>query len=486
MTYMSLAYYGIVLISLLIYYLFPPKHRWCVLLAASLFLYLSFSSFNWKKAALFLLTALFSYIFGLLLQQMRRSKVKPEMIRIALIVSVLIVLMPLACVKAVGIITPHISEDRRFSVITAVGISFYTLQIIGYLVDVYNQKIKAQRNPAKYLLFVSFFPQIIQGPIPRYKELSHQFFRPERPGMKDFARAFELMIWGWFLKMMIADKAGIVVNAVFDHYKYYSGAYYWVAGILYSIQLYADFMACVLISKGIAALYGIRLKDNFDHPYFATSIQDFWRRWHMSLSSWLRDYVYIPLGGNRHGTFRKYLNLLLTFLVSGLWHGEGMRFIFWGLLHGTYQIIGSLTGAFRQRLLDAAGIFRDTLVWKLWKRLGTFVLVMLAWVIFRADTLRQGLHMCRSMFTVFNPWIFFDDSLLNLGLNWRELNILTFSCMLLLAVSAIQERICIRDWIGKQHLLIRWSLIFGAIAAILIFGTYGYGFNAADFIYGGF
>ena len=206
----------------------------------------------------------------------------------------------------------------------------------------------------------------------------------------------------------------------------------------------------------------------------------------MSLSSWLRDYVYIPLGGNRHGAFRKYLNLLLTFLVSGIWHGDGIHFIFWGLLHGTYQIIGTLTDSFRQRLLNAAGIFRNTLVWKLWKRLGTFILVMLAWVIFRANTLTQGLHMCRSMFTVFNPWIFFDDSLLDLGLNWRELNILTFSCLLLLAVSTIQERLCIRDWIEKQHLLIRWSLIFGAITAILIFGTYGYGFNAADFIYGGF
>ena len=486
MSYMSLAYYGIVLISLLIYYIFPAKYRWCVILVTSLFLYLNFSSFNRKKVALFLLTALLSYIFGLLLQQMKRSKVNPVITRIALIMSVLIVLLPLAYAKAVGIITPFIGEDRSFSVITAVGISFYTLQIIGYLADVYNQKIRAQRNPAKYLLFVSFFPQIIQGPIPRYKELSHQFFNPEKPGMKDFSRAFELMIWGWFLKMMIADKAGIVVNAIFDHYKYYAGAYYWVAGILYSIQLYADFMACVLISKGTAALYGIKLKDNFDHPYFATSIQDFWRRWHMSLSSWLRDYVYIPLGGNRHGKFRKYLNLLLTFLVSGIWHGDGIHFIFWGLLHGTYQIIGTLTDSFRQRLLDAAGIFRNTLVWKLWKRLGTFVLVMLAWVIFRANTLTQGLHMCRSMFTVFNPWIFFDDSLLDLGLNWRELNILTFSCLLLLAVSTIQERLCIRDWIEKQHLLIRWSLIFGAITAILIFGTYGYGFNAADFIYGGF
>ena len=297
MSYMSLAYYGIVLISLLIYYIFPAKYRWCVILVTSLFLYLNFSSFNRKKVALFLLTALLSYIFGLLLQQMKRSKVNPVITRIALIMSVLIVLLPLAYAKAVGIITPFIGEDRSFSVITAVGISFYTLQIIGYLADVYNQKIRAQRNPAKYLLFVSFFPQIIQGPIPRFKELSHQFFNPEKPGMKDFSRAFELMIWGWFLKMMIADKAGIVVNAIFDHYKYYAGAYYWVAGILYSIQLYADFMACVLISKGTAALYGIKLKDNFDHPYFATSIQDFWRRWHMSLSSWLRDYVYIPLGG---------------------------------------------------------------------------------------------------------------------------------------------------------------------------------------------
>ena len=206
----------------------------------------------------------------------------------------------------------------------------------------------------------------------------------------------------------------------------------------------------------------------------------------MSLSSWLRDYVYIPLGGSRHGTFRKYVNLLITFLVSGIWHGDGIHFIFWGLLHGTYQIIGTMTEQYRQRILDRLGIFKDTLVWKLWKILSTFVLVMLAWVIFRADTLSQGLHMCRSMFTVFNIWIFSDDSLLNLGLNWRELNVLTLSCMILLAVSIIQEKYCIRDWIEKQHIIIRWTLVFGALTAILVFGTYGFGFDAASFIYGGF
>ena len=483
---MSLAYYLIVSISLVIYYVFPQKHRWCVLLGTSILLYLEFSAFNWRGIFLFLLTALLSCFFGLVLQYMNESKAGEKMKLAMLIVSVTIVLLPLAFAKAVGIISPFVKGKTSFSVIAAVGISFYTLQIVAYLADVYHKKVTAQCNPAKYLLFVSFFPQIIQGPIPRYKELSCQFFQPYKPCLSDFTRAFELILWGWFLKMMIADKAGIIVNAVFDHYNYYSGAYYWVAGILYSIQLYTDFMACVLISKGIAGLYGIKLKDNFDHPYFSTSIRDFWRRWHMSLSSWLRDYVYIPLGGSRHGTFRKYVNLLITFLVSGIWHGDGIHFIFWGLLHGTYQIIGTMTEQYRQRILDRLGIFKDTLVWKLWKILSTFVLVMLAWVIFRADTLSQGLHMCRSMFTVFNIWIFSDDSLLNLGLNWRELNVLTLSCMILLAVSIIQEKYCIRDWIEKQHIIIRWTLVFGALTAILVFGTYGFGFDAASFIYGGF
>ncbi|MCD8250003.1 MAG: MBOAT family protein, partial [Lachnospiraceae bacterium] len=202
--------------------------------------------------------------------------------------------------------------------------------------------------------------------------------------------------------------------------KYIGGGYILVGGILYSIQLYTDFQACVCMAQGISELFGIHLVDNFQHPYFSRSVGEFWRRWHISLSSWLRDYVYIPLGGNRKGTLRKYINLTLVFIVSGMWHGAGYKYIFWGLLHAGYQIVGTILMPIRKKLYALLRIRRDEALGIIIQTVSTFTLVMLGWIIFRADRLKVGLSMIYSIFTVYNPWIFFDESLFELGLEWRE------------------------------------------------------------------
>ncbi|MCC8139987.1 MAG: hypothetical protein LIO67_06780 [Lachnospiraceae bacterium] len=259
------------------------------------------------------------------------------------------------------------------------------------------------------------------------------------------------------------------------------------AGILYSFQLYADFQACVCIAKGVSEMFGIHLADNFRHPYFSRSTGEFWRRWHISLSSWLRDYVYIPLGGNRKGRLRKYFNLIVTFAVSGMWHGGGLKYLFWGLLHAGYQIIGDVLKPIRKGVYRLFRIGEEETLAVLIQTLFTFVCVMFGWILFRADSLRIGLSMIRSVFTVYNPWIFFDDSLFELGLGWRDCVILFLSLLLLLAVSLLQNRkVSLSKLIMKQHILLRWSIYFLMIAVIWILGTYGFGFNAQDFIYGGF
>lgn len=293
--------------------------------------------------------------------------------------------------------------------------------------------------------------------------------------------------WGFFLKFMIADKAGVVVNTVFNNKDAYAGCYFLIAGILYSIQLYTDFMACTTLSQGAAKLFGITLGENFNHPYFSTSIKDFWRRWHISMSYWLRDYIYIPLGGNRKGKLRKNINLVLTFVVSGLWHGGTLKFLFWGLLHAFYQIIGGLTIKPRDKVYAMLGMNDHSKVKHALRVLGTCFLAMLGWIIFRADRLKTGLSMIKSIFTVFNPWVLTGNYLFNLGLNQSEWTILMLAVILLFFVSRTQEKgTVIGLKISSMNIILRYAIYLAAIAVIWIFGTYGFGFNAQDFIYGGF
>ena len=303
--------------------------------------------------------------------------------------------------------------------------------------------------------------------------------------MENIVRGSQRILWGLFLKLMIADKAAVAVNEIFDNYRMYAGAYIWIAGILYSLQLYTDFLSCTTLAQGASELFGIEIIDNFNHPYFAVSVQDFWRRWHISLSTWLKDYVYIPLGGSRAGKLRKYTNLFLTFLISGFWHGEGVKFIFWGLLHAVYQIVGSITREGRDRLYEMLLIPKGTFAWKLYRTIGTFFWVMIAWIIFRAEGLRAGLHMIRSMFTVYNPWILLNGALTSI-MPYQQWELLGAALFVLFTVSRAQEKTEVRNWISQQHITIRWGLALVCIAVILVFGTYGFGYDAQAFIYGGF
>ena len=204
------------------------------------------------------------------------------------------------------------------------------------------------------------------------------------------------------------------------------------------------------------------------------------------MSSWLRDYIYIPLGGSRNGKLRKYVNLVVVFLVSGIWHGGSFRFIFWGLLHAFYQIAGEVTYKARDRLYAFAGIEKDSYLRHIIKSIGTFFLVMIAWIIFRAPSLKTGLKMILSIFTVRNYWIFWNDTLFTLGLGWKEWGVLMQSIVCLFVISYFKTKISVSGWLMRQHLIVRWTLCIGAILIIMTFGTYGFGYDAKAFIYGGF
>ena len=478
MTYLSITFYLFVAAAALFYYILPLKYRWLVLLFGSLFFY-------WRAMGsgagltVILVTVMTAYGAGLLLER-RKNKV-------ILTGAVLLMVLPWLCVKNGNYILEILLHRNAVNWIVPMGISFYTLQVISYLADIYRGRINAQKNPARFILYVMFFPQIVQGPIPRYDRLADQLYDGHRFDERMVAGGFYRILWGFFLKLMIASQAARFVDCVYESYQIYVGCYVLVAGILYSIQLYADFAACISISKGVANLFGIELADNFHHPYLAVSVKDFWHRWHMSLSEWLKDYIYIPLGGSRKGRVRTYINLILTFLVSGIWHGAGLRFLVWGTMHAAYQIIGDLTRNIQRkaakllRLEESAGA-------TLWiRRVWTFLCVMAAWILFRAESLTKGLKMLWSMFRVRNLWIFTNDSLLTMELEWKEWVVLGASVLILFVVSLKQEQgVSFSELIFRQPLYVRWILYLVVIFGIMTFGGYGQGYDAQAFIYGRF
>ena len=478
MSYTAWGYYALVAILLLIYYALPKKHRWVALLAGSLVFYALLLERRLQFAIL-LFSVGACWLAGLWLD--RRRGAGNGLRRLVFWAGLLMTALPLLTVKLTSLASELAPRLSLPAWLAPVGLSFYTLQLVAYLTDVRRGKIRAQENPLKFCLFATFFPQLIQGPIPRYDRIERELFGGSDFDLDRIRDGAQLILWGFFLKYMIADKAALFVNPVFNSYRVYPGAYVWAAGFLYSIQLYADFLACTVMAQGAAQLFGVRIDDNFRRPYFAASIKEYWQRWHISLSTWLRDYVYIPLGGNRRGRARKFLNLAVTFAVSGLWHGNSFKYVVWGLLHAVYQITEELSGEHDPARLTASPLA------KLARQLRTFVLVALGLIVFRAQSLRAACDMLASMVTVWNPWVWFDDSLLRLGLGGKEFVVLFLSMGVLFLVSFAQERgVRVRAWINARPLALRWGICLAAVWAVWIFGTYGFGFDAKDFIYGGF
>ena len=469
MDFLSLTFAIFFIISVICYYVVPKKMRWGVLLLASLVFYV------WSVPYLLiylLFSAVTTYLFG---RWAEKKKEHGKGLLVLVILANLAVLLTVKFAPLAGV-----------SILAPMGISFYTLQVIAYCVDVYQGKTEAQKNFFKYLLFVSFFPQILQGPIPRYHQLKEQLFEGHAFDYKTVKFGFQLILWGMFLKMVIADRAAIFVNAVFPEYHLYEGTILAVAAVLYSIQLYTDFLGCVCIAMGAAEVYGIKLQTNFARPYLAVSIKDFWRRWHISLSSWLRDYVYIPLGGNRKGKVRRYLNLMITFLVSGIWHGSGMQYIFWGLMQGGYQIAGEILMPIRRKVQKFFKIKEGAPMYVLWQRMVTFGLITVSWVIFRAESLRAGLSMVKRIFMDITPWILFDGSLYTCGISKHNFWALLLCIMVVGVIEYRQEKEPVRELIEKQHIIVRWAIYLAAIAVIAILGVYGPGYDATQFLYGQF
>jgi D-alanyl-lipoteichoic acid acyltransferase DltB (MBOAT superfamily) len=281
-------------------------------------------------------------------------------------------------------------------IILPIGLSFHTFQSLSYVIEVYRGKQDPERNFGIYSLYVMFYPQLVAGPIERPQNLLYQFYQDHRFNLEDFSQGMMLIAWGFFQKMVIADRCAPYVNEVFGHAKTYSGLSLWVAALLFLVQLYADFSGYSTIAIGCARVMGIRLMRNFNHPYFSLSITEFWRRWHISLSTWFRDYIYFPLGGSRVGPPQHYLNLMIVFVISGLWHGANWTFILWGAYHGVLMIIETILRPF-------TGWMGNSGVLNAFRWVRTIALSAVGFAIFRSSSISDASLILKKMLVATNP-----------------------------------------------------------------------------------
>lgn len=375
-------------------------------------------------------------------------------------------------------------NEHQFDIILPVGISFFTFQAIGYTIDVYREETYAERNFLRYALFVSFFPQLVAGPIERSKNLLRQLNKTYSYSYDRMREGLLLILWGFFLKLVIADRAAIFVDNIFADTKKYAGLYIVVAVVIFAFQIYCDFYGYSSIAMGSAKIIGLDLMDNFNAPYFSKSVAEFWRRWHISLSTWFRDYLYIPLGGSRKGKVRNYLNLMIVFLASRLWHGSAWTYVTWGGLNGVYQVIAKLTNNMRAWIRKTLCIHQERFSHRLFRTVTTFLMIDFTWFFFRLRGMRDFLPVCRNIITGYNPWILTDDSLFQCGLDRKNYYLLLFSIVVLMLADYCKYRgIIIHQKILQQDFWFRWIVFAGGTIFILIFGIWGGNYDAKSFIY---
>ena len=354
-------------------------------------------------------------------------------------------------------------EITSFNLIVPLGISYYTLQIISYLIDVYKNKYPAEKSLWKYMLSVAYLPHLFIGPIAKYDEIKDAIFNNRKTNWSNFYLGITRVFWGLSKKLIISGRIAIITNNITANN--YSGWYILLAVFLYSIQLYADFSGGIDVVLGLSKILGIDLKENFDSPFDSQSVKEFWRRWHISLGRWLKEYIYIPLGGNKHGTFRKNINLLITFFISGLWHG--LSYLLWGIFHGIFVMFG-------EKLKTPFQIVN---------KIGTFVLISLLWCFFLWSDPFIALKMVGSIITNFNLMNVIQN-IFNLGLALSDWIVLIIFTTTLIIID--KKQLLIKDKLLKIAIEFKLIILGAMILFILLFGIYGIGFNVNEFIYSNF
>lgn len=495
MQFASVAYLAFLVFAVVTYYALPGARSravWLLALSTGFYLLLS-PRWLWVLGVVTVVT----YVLGLGIGAGRRPNARfPASGRPLMIAGIVLVAGALVVFKYLGFFAQagnamldSLGIGASMPVLRLmlpIGISFWTFQTIAYLVDVYRGRIEPVRNVVSYAAAVTFFPVVTAGPITRVQHLVPQLQERHRFDFSAFRSGVLLIGRGFFKKLMVADRLAVFVASVFDDPRSHGGTteglLFSVAAVFFAIQLYCDFSGYTDIVRGSARLFGVELPLNFRAPYFARDVRDFWRRWHMSLMDWLRDYVYIPLGGNRKGALRRDVNVLAVFLLSGLWHGAGLTYLVWGALNGAYMIVGEKTAAAREALLARWGIDRDGFGHRVTQTLITFGLITFAWVFFRAGSMGDAIYMVQRMF-IPTVWIFFDGTMLEQGLSYSELMIALVSAGVVWLLDWASLRTDLYAALVRQPGYLRWAVYYALILVVVVFGHYGGTYDAAHFVY---
>ncbi|MGD9872684.1 MAG: MBOAT family protein [Kiritimatiellia bacterium] len=474
-----------------LYFLLPHRFRWALLLAASYYFYMC-----WKAEYIILIvvSTLIDYIAG---RRMGALPLGHGRRRLWLSFSLISNLGLLFSFKyfnffndSVRAVFQHYNlmyDIPAFKLLLPVGISFYTFQTLSYSIDVYRGRQQAERHLGIFALYVTFFPQLVAGPIERCSRLLPQFYERHHFDYVRVTDGLKLMLWGFFKKLVIADRLAIFVSTVYQRPCDYDGVSFIVATVFFAFQIYCDFSGYSDIAIGSAQVMGFSLMDNFNRPYFSKSISEFWGRWHISLSTWFRDYLYIPLGGNRVSKPRWYFNLFLVFLLSGLWHGANWTFLVWGALHGFYLIFAIWTAGLRARLCALTRLDRLPHLHKLVNVAVTFALVCFAWIFFRAGSLYDALYMVRHLFSGIPNWLqnlfaLDTDAVLRpllVGQTLEDFLLAVGAIAFMELIHLFQRHGHMRQMLGTWPLPLRWAACYLMIAAIIVLGR----FNITEFIY---
>ncbi|MBQ3299763.1 MAG: MBOAT family O-acyltransferase [Eubacteriales bacterium] len=541
MTYTSLNFIFFVLATALVYFVLPfKKYRWTVLLAASIFFYCTWS---YQLGAFMLFTTLSTYLIALWLNRVSlkskavlkehksewsrddkkkyKNKTKVRM-RLVMTLALLLNFGILAFLKYYNFFAGSLNDilgafSLDFSapslkLILPLGISFYTFQSMGYIVDVYREKTAPQKNPLKLLLFVSFFPQIIQGPISIYDQLAVQLFEGHDFDFTRFKHGCELIMWGFFKKLVIADRAVIAITAVTADYNKFGGTTLTFTVLLYALQLYADFSGGIDISRGVAQIFGVDMIDNFKRPYFSRSINEYWRRWHISLGAWLKNYLFYPVAmsnafitaskkmkGTRFGKTAAGAHIskvlptsvasLIVFLVVGIWHGASWKYVAFGAWNGMIIMVSILLEPLFISAKDKLHIKDTNIPFMLFQMFRTFLIVLVGYVFDVAPSFSQAMRTFWLFFTNQNFKLGYSQ-ISDLGLGKKDYLVVLIGGLIIFIASIIQERakngMDIRHMLDRKPFILRFALLFVALISIVVFGIYGSGYSAADFVYAQF
>jgi len=481
MLFNSVPFLFFITIVTILYFSIPHRFRWALLLFAS---YLFYTGFQPEYLLLIILLTFVSYFSAL---QMGKEAIPSKRKKI-LLFCLAFHLGILFIFKYYNFFNSSLRAlfgnfDLFYSLpslpfLLPVGLSFFTFKSLSYAIDVYRGGQVPERHVGRLGLYIAFFPQLLAGPIERAKRLLPQFHERHDFDYQRVSDGLKLMLWGLFQKIVIADNLAPLVDAVYNHPTHYQGASLMLATLFFTFQIYCDFAGYSDIAIGAAQVLGFRTMDNFNRPYFSKSIQEFWRRWHISLSTWFRDYLYFPLGGNRVSIPRWYLNLFVVLLICGLWHGANWTFIIWGGIHGFFLVFAAFTQGVREKIHQVIGLERAPKLHSFVKGLVTFLLVCFAWIFFRANNVSDGLYIISHLWTGWgdvHEWGLVPFE----GILKFNLMIGVASTGILLIIHFLQGEDNFSHWLSQKGMVWRWSVYYSMILAILLFGPS----KSKEFIY---